>query len=180
MSVSSRMPGRAILPETVDRLRSAAVLLVFLVASTAIVMAGTALAQEHYFGWYAEAAKAPWTVSPWVSGSVWTILHIGMSVAAWLVWRERATARVSSALSLYGTQLLLNALWRPALFSFYPALGEMALYLGAAIMMLLGITVAAALAEFRKVSRAAGLLVVPYLSWILYILSLNIALIALN
>jgi tryptophan-rich sensory protein len=156
------------------------VLLVFLIASSAILTAGTALAQEHYFGWYAGAAKAPWTVSPWISGSIWTTLHIGMSVAAWLVWLERRSRRVSSALSLYGTQLLLNALWRPALFSFYPVLGELALWLGAFIMLLLGITAAAAFVEFRRVSRVAGMLVVPYLSWILYILSLNVALIALN
>ena len=170
----------AILPETADRLRSALVLLMFLVVSTAIIMVGTALAREHYFGWYAEAAKAPWSVSPWLSGTVWTVLHIAMSVAAWLVWRERRTARVSSALSLYGTQLLLNALWRPTLFTFYPSMGELALYLGAMIMVLLGITVAAAFVEFRRISRAAGMLVLPYLSWILYILSLNIALIVLN
>jgi translocator protein len=170
----------AIHSETADRLRSAVVLLAFLVVSTAIVMAGTALAQEHYFGWYAEAAKAPWSVSPWVSGSVWTVLHIAMSVSAWLVWRERGNARVSSALSLYGTQLLLNALWRPTLFTFYPGMGELALYLGAMILILLGITVAAAFVEFRRISRAAGMLLLPYLSWILYILSLNIALIVLN
>jgi tryptophan-rich sensory protein len=30
------------------------------------------------------------------------------------------------------------------------------------------------------VSRPAGMLVIPYLSWILYILSLNVALIILN
>jgi translocator protein len=176
MSISSS----AISSETTDRVRSALVLLGFLVVSTVVVMAGTALAQPHYFGWYAEAAKAPWTVSPWVSGSVWTLLHLAMSVAAWLVWLERRNAPVSSALSLYGTQLLLNALWRPALFAFYPALGEMALWLGAVIMLLLCITVTAAFVEFRRVSRVAGMLVVPYLSWILYILSLNVALIALN
>lgn len=176
MSVSNP----AILPENADRLRSAFVLLIFLVGSTAIVMAGTALAQEHYFGWYAEAEKASWTISPWVRGSVWTVLHIAMSVAAWLVWLERRDARVSSALSLYGTQLLLNALWRPALFSFYPVMGELALWLGAVIMLLMAITVAAAFSEFRKISRVAGMLLVPYLSWILYILSLNIALIVLN
>jgi benzodiazapine receptor len=170
----------AIHRDSADRVRSALVLLAFLAASTAIVMAGTAVAQPHYFGWYAEAAKAPWTVSPWVSGSVWTLLHIAMSVAAWLVWLERGNRQVGSALSLYATQLLLNALWRPALFAFYPQLGHVALWLGAIILVLMVATVAAAYAEFRRVSRAAGMLVIPYLCWILYILSLNAALIVLN
>lgn len=166
--------------ENTERLRSALVLMAFLAASTAIVMVGTALAQEHYFGWYVGAAKAAWTVPPWVSGSLWTLLHIGMSVGAWLVWLGRGGRSVGSALSLYATQLLLNALWRPALFSLYPAVGGFALWLGAIIMALLVATVAAAYFEFRRVSRTAGRLVLPYLAWVLYILSLNVALIVLN
>jgi translocator protein len=176
MSVSNP----AIRPETADRVRSAGVLLLFLVGSTAVIMAGSALAQPHFLGWYAEAEKAPWDFSPWLRASLWLIVHIGVSVAAWLVWLERRNRRVSSALSLYGTQLLLLALWRPALFTFYPMMGELALWLGGAIMLLMAITVAVALVEFRRVSRTAGLLVIPYLSWVLYILSLNVALIVLN
>ncbi len=176
MSVSSP----AIRSDAGDRLRSASVLLAFLVGSTAVIMAGSALAQPHFLGWYAEAEKAPWDFSPWLRASLWMLVHIAMSVAAWLVWLERRNARVSSALSLYGTQLLLHALWRPALFAFYPSVGELALWLGAAIMLLMAITVAVAFVEFRQVSRAAGMLVIPYLSWIIYILSLNIALIVLN
>ena len=163
-----------------DRIRSAGVLLFFLVGSTAVIMAGSALAQPHFLGWYAEAEKAPWDFSPWLRASLWLLAHIAMSVAAWLVWLERRNARVSSALSLYGTQLLLHALWRPALFVFYPVLDEMALWLGGAIMLLMAITVAVAIVEFGRASRVAGMLVIPYLSWILYILSLNIALIVLN
>jgi translocator protein len=170
----------AIRPDTTDRVRSAGVLLLFLVGSTAVIMAGSALAQPHFPGWYAEAAKAPWDFSPWLRASLWMLTHIAMSVAAWLVWLERRRARVSSALSLYATQLLLHALWRPALFLFYPTLGELALWLGGTIMLLMTVTVAVAVVEFRRVSRVAGMLVIPYLSWIFYILSLNVALIVLN
>ena len=176
MSVSNA----AIQGDTTDRVRSAGMLLLFLVGSTAVIMAGSAIAQPSFTGWYADAEKAPWDFSPWLRASLWMLAHIAMSVAAWLVWRERRTARVSSGLSLYGTQLLLHALWRPALFAFYPALGELALWLGGAIMLLMTATVIAALVEFRRVSRTAGILVIPYLSWILYILSLNVALIVLN
>jgi benzodiazapine receptor len=170
----------AIRRDTGERTRSAGVLLLFLVGSTAVIMAGSALAQPHILGWYAEANKAPWDFSPWLRASIWMLMHIAMSVAAWLVWLERRNRRVSSALSLYGTQLLLHALWRPALFTFYPALGELALWLGGAIMLLMAVTVAVAFTEFRRVSPVAGMLVIPYLSWILYVLSLNIALIVLN
>jgi tryptophan-rich sensory protein len=176
MSVSDS----AVRADGADRLRSIGVLLLFLVGSTLIIMAGSAFAQPQVLGWYAQVEKAPWDISPWLRASLWVLAHIAMSVAAWLVWLERRSARVSSALSLYGTQLLLHALWRPAVFIFYPALGELALWLGAVIGVLMSITVAVSMAEFRHVSRAAGLLVIPYLSWVLYILSLNIALIVLN
>ena len=176
MSVSNPVIRR----HSAERVRSAGVLLLFLVGSTAVIMAGSALAQPHFLGWYADAVKAPWDFSPWLRASLWMLAHIAMSVAAWLVWLERRNAAVTSALSLYGTQLLLHALWRPALFTFYPSLGEVALWLGGAIMLLMAITVAVAFVEFRRVSRVAGMLLIPYLSWILYILSLNIALIALN
>jgi tryptophan-rich sensory protein len=176
MSLSnSAVPARS-----ADRIRSAGVLLLFLVGSTAVIMAGSALAQPHFLGWYAEAEKAPWDVSPWLRASLWLLAHIAISVAAWLVWLERGNSRVTSALSLYGTQLLLLALWRPALFVFYPVVGELALWLGGAIMLLMAITVAVAIVEFGRVRRAAGMLLIPYLSWVLYILSLNIALIVLN
>jgi benzodiazapine receptor len=176
MTVSSS----AVRSESADRSRSAIVLLGFLVVSTAVVAFGSALAQPHYLGWYAEAQKASWSVAPWISGSVWTVLHIAMSVAAWLVWLERRNRIVGGALSLYATQLLLNALWRPVLFTFHERLGEMAIWLAAAILMLMIITVAAAYVEFRRVSKVAALLVIPYLAWLLYILSLNIALGLLN
>jgi benzodiazapine receptor len=176
MSVSSS----TVRPDTVERVRSAGVLLLFLVGSTAVIMAGSALAQPHFLGWYAEAAKAPWDFSPWLRSSLWMLMHIAISVAAWLVWLERRNRRVTSALSLYGTQLMLHALWRPALFVFFPVVGQLALWLGGLIMLLMSITVAAAFVEFRRVSRVAGLLVIPYLSWTLYILSLNVALIVLN
>jgi tryptophan-rich sensory protein len=170
----------AIQADTADRARSAGVLLLFLLGSTAVIVAGSALAQPYFSTWYATAAKAPWDISPWLRASLWMLAHIAMSVAAWMVWLERRRARVSSALSLYGTQLLLHALWRPALFVFYPVMGELALWLGGTIMLLMAITVAVAFVEFRRVSRVAGILVIPYLSWVLYVLSLNIALIALN
>ena len=170
----------AVRSDTAERARSVGILLLFLVGSTAVIMAGALLAQPHFTGWYADAEKAPWDVSPWLRSSLWLLAHIAMSVAAWLVWLERRRARVSSALSLYATQLLLLALWRPALFVFYPAIGELALWLGAAIMLLMSITVAVAVVEFRNVSRTAGMLVIPYLSWVLYVLSLNVALVVLN
>jgi benzodiazapine receptor len=170
----------AVRPEAAERIRSAGVLLLFFFGSTLIIVAGSALAQEHFTGWYATVDKAPWEIPPWLRSSLWLLFHIGMTVAAWLVWLERRQTRVSSPLSLYGTQLLLHAAWRPALFTLYPSLGATALWLGGVIMLLMVITVAVAFVEFTKVSRVAGLLVIPYLCWTIYILSLNIALIALN
>lgn len=179
LNASSMGPG-GLLEDRRDRIRSAIVLVAFLVVSTAVVQVGSELASPHYTGWFAEARKAPWTVPHWIGITAWTVLHIGMSVAAWLVWRERHRRVVGSALSLYGSQLVLNALWRPVLYNFYEVIGTTAIWLALSILALLFVTVAVAVVEFWRVNRTAGMLAVPFLLWLGYVLSVIAALGVLN
>jgi translocator protein len=163
-----------------ERLRSALVLAGFLVLSFAVVLAGNIITQPFVVGWYAGAAKSPLVLPFWAASSFWTIVHILTSVSAWLVWRERHRRRVTGALSLYATQLILNALWRPTLLGLYPRLGETAIWLAAVIMSLLIITIITMIREFWHINRGAALMLFPYLAWCLYALSNNIFLGVLN
>lgn len=166
--------------EPSDRLRSALVLAGFLVVSFGIVLVSSMAIQADALGWFAKAAKSPLTLPFWAGTTFWTIVHVLASVAAWLVWRERQRRRVSGALSLYATQLVLTALWRPVLLSMYPRLGELALWLAAAIMLLLILTLITMIREFRHIHRGAALSLVPYLLWTLYAFHVNVSLIVLN
>lgn len=182
MSVQNQAAGvePADSDEPSERLRSALMLAALLAISFAVVLFGTYVTQPAVTGWYAGANKSPLVLPFWVASSFWTIVHIVASVSAWLVWRERHRRRVTGALSLYVTQLVLNALWRPVMLSLYPRLFETALWLAAIIMGLLIVTVITMIREFWHIHRAAAVMLFPYLLWAFYALSNNIFLIVLN
>jgi tryptophan-rich sensory protein len=148
-------------------------LLVFLAASALVAGLGGLATGNNVDGWYATADKAPWSPPNWVFGPVWTVLYTGMAVAAWLVWRRQAEG-TRPALTAYAVQLLLNLLWTPAFFGLYPLLGTTALWIAFGIIVALAVAVSVTIVRFGPISRTAGLLLLPYLSWIVFASSLNL------
>ncbi|MGX5715009.1 TspO/MBR family protein [Arthrobacter sp. MAHUQ-56] len=150
----------------------AAALAAFLVASLLVAGLGGLASASNVNGWYATADKAPWSPPNTVFGPVWTVLYTAMAVAAWLVWRKRS-GKTRRALSAYGIQLVLNLAWTPVFFALYPALGTPALWLGLAIIIALIAAVTVTVLYFGPISRTAGLLLLPYISWLVFAASLN-------
>jgi translocator protein len=148
-------------------------LLVFLAASVLVAGLGGLATAANVDGWYATADRAPWSPPNWVFGPVWTVLYTAMAVAAWLVWRRPAFSP-RAALLAYGVQLALNLLWTPVFFGLYPALGTPALWFAFIIIVALAVAVAVTVLRFGPISRTAGLLMLPYLSWIVFASSLNL------
>ncbi|BCW65868.1 putative TspO/MBR-related protein precursor [Arthrobacter sp. NicSoilB4] len=148
-------------------------LLVFLAASALVAGLGGLATASNVNGWYATADKAPWSPPNWVFGPVWTLLYTAMAVAAWLVWRRRAEG-TRHALTAYAVQLVLNLLWTPVFFGLYPVLGTSALWIAFGIIVALAAAVAVTVLYFGPISRTAGLLLLPYLSWIVFAASLNL------
>ncbi len=144
----------------------------FLVASLLVAALGGLASASNVNGWYATADKAPWSPPNGVFGPVWGILYTAMAVAGWLVWRKR-TERTRSALTAYGIQLLLNLAWTPAFFALYPVLGTAALWFGLGIILALIAAVGVTVLYFGPISRTAGLLLLPYISWLVFAASLN-------
>ena len=128
-------------------------------------------------GWYAAADKAPWTPPGWAFGMVWTVLYTTMAVAAWLVWR-RGTGLPSEhsrgALGVYGIVLVMNLAWAPLFFGMYPMIGSAALWLALVVIAAHAVAAAATAVRFGLISRAAGLLMMPYFSWVVFSCSLNV------
>lgn len=147
-------------------------LLVFLGAAGLVAWLGAFATINNVDGWYATADKAPWSPPNSVFGPVWTLLYTAMAVAAWLVWR-RHTEESRPALTVYGIQLALNLMWTPVFFGLYPAMGTAALWLAMAIIVALVGAVAVTVLYFGPISRAAGLLLLPYVSWLVFAASLN-------
>ena len=148
-------------------------LAVFLGTSALVAWLGAFATVTNVTGWYVTADKAPWTPPNAVFGPVWTALYITMAVAAWLVWR-RQVPESGPALVTYGIQLALNLLWTPVFFGLYPALGTAALWLAFAIILALIVAVTFTVLRFGPISRAAGLLLLPYVTWIVFASSLNL------
>ena len=75
---------------------------------------------------------------------------------------------------MFGAQLVLNALWTPLFFG----LG----WYGAAFaeILLLWLTIVALITAFWWRSKAAALLLVPYLAWVSFAAALNISIAVAN
>jgi tryptophan-rich sensory protein len=97
-----------------------------------------------------------------------------MALAAWLVWRAGEGARLKTALTLYGVQLVLNALWSWLFFGWQ--LGALALV----EVVVFWCVIAATALAFWRIHRGAGLLMLPYLVWVAFATALNAALVRLN
>ena len=125
-------------------------------------------------GWYAALHKPTWNPPGWIFGPVWTVLYLMMGVAAWLVWREGGWKSRLRPLGLFLGQLLLNAIWTPVFFGMHQ------IGLALADITLLWLSLAATLIAFWRVSRPAGLLLVPYLAWVSFAAFLNFTLWRMN
>ena len=124
--------------------------------------------------WYLALHKPPWTPPNWVFGPVWTVLYLGMAIAAWLVWRKAGVSGGKLALTLFAIQLVLNVCWSAIFFA-----AHMPGYAFAEIV-LLWLLILATVGAFWSVSRAAGWMMVPYLIWVAFAGVLNYAIWRLN
>ncbi len=118
-------------------------------------------------GWYDSLDLPAFNPPSWVFAPVWTVLYVLIGVAAWLVWREGPSATRRIALTWWGVQLVLNALWSPL---FFGAQAPWVAFVD--IVVLLGaILVTASL--FRVVRPTAAALMVPYALWVAFATVLN-------
>jgi translocator protein len=122
--------------------------------------------------WYASLEKPSWNPPGWVFGPVWTILYVMIAIAGWLAWRGRDRSRLP--ITLWGGQLLLNALWSWLFFGLERS--------GFAFVdiVILWLLIAAFIVSAWRISRPASLLFVPYALWVGFAAALNFAIWRLN
>ncbi len=167
-------------PLRTSHLRSGLALVAFLAISFGVAALGGFSTIANVNGWYADAGKAFWTPPNVVFGPVWTVLYTLMSVAAWLVWRERHRTEVRPALTVYVVQLVLNAIWTPFFFGLYPAIGPSALWIALVIIVAIDVMVLVTMINFWPKRRLAAVLLIPYWAWVLYATTLNVAIAIMN
>jgi len=124
--------------------------------------------------WFAALAKPATYPPPATFGIVWTLLYVLMGLAAALVASAWGARERSLALAAFGVQLLLNLAWSPLFFAFHQIAGALVL------LGVIDLAVLATLVLFWRVRRWAGVLLLPYLAWVLFATLLNWQFLALN
>jgi tryptophan-rich sensory protein len=146
-------------------------LVVFLVVSLAAGWIGSRFLPG---AWYESLVKPSWTPPSSVFGPVWTLLYIMMGIAAWLVWRRRKVARVTTPLFLFAVQLILNGMWS------YIFFGRQQPAVAFLEIVVLWIAVLLTLIGFWRIRRTAGAMMLPYCLWVSFAAVLNFQLWRLN
>ena len=125
--------------------------------------------------WYAFLNKPFFNPPNWIFGPVWTLLYILMGISFYLVLITRPKSNgYRQALQLFALQLVFNLLWSVIFFGLRNLL---AAFLE---IIILWIAILLTWQKFRKISRTAANLLIPYIGWVSFALLLNLAIAILN
>lgn len=125
--------------------------------------------------WYSTLTK-PWFTPPnWVFAPVWTTLYCMMGVSLWLIIKDGFyDDEIKDGAICFAAQLALNFLWSIAFFGLRtPFMGLIVIIL---LLCLIGLTIQ----RFKRISKPAAYLLVPYFCWTCWALVLNTSIIILN
>jgi benzodiazapine receptor len=142
-------------------------LIIWIVALIAIGGAIGSLTKPEISTWYSTLHRSTLTPPNYVFPVAWTILYGMIGACGWLIWRSQAFPKLSIIKILYVAQLILNWSWTP-LFFHYHLTGLSLLVLG-----LMDILVCALICLAYQKIKVVSLLMIPYLSWILFASYLN-------
>lgn len=125
--------------------------------------------------WYRGLVRSGLTPPAWVFSVAWTILYALLGWALYLIIRHVRTYRDKVwAYSLFGTQMVLNALWTYSFFGMHlPAF--------ALVVLLCLFIVSVWMARvFNNINRPAAYLVIPYLLWMMFAFYMNAYIVLMN
>ena len=124
--------------------------------------------------WFDALQKPSFMPPGWAFGVVWPILYALMGIALAMILAEPESPRRKTALALFFVQLALNFAWSPIFFA-----GHDIRLANLVIFAMAGIAAAAA-GQFLRIRKVAGLLMVPYLAWLVFAATLNSTIGSLN
>ena len=126
-------------------------------------------------GWYATLQKPAFNPPNWLFAPVWTTLYLMIAIAAYLVWQRRNNSPVyRKAKQIYLGQLFLNFSWSIIFFGLHQ------IFIALVIIVLLWISIIAAMLAFNRFSKVACWLLLPYLLWVSFASLLNFSIYMLN
>ncbi len=124
--------------------------------------------------WFQTLEKPGIFPDPMWFSIVWTVLYVMMGIALALVCAAWGARGRIAAFVAFAVQFALNLSWTPIFF----ALHEMTVAL--VVIILLGIALVVTIVLFWRVRKLAGILLLPYLAWVVFAGVLNYRFLALN
>lgn len=124
--------------------------------------------------WFRALEKPSIFPPPMWFGIVWSILYVMLGVSLALVGAARDARHRTLALGAFAVQLAVNLAWSPVFF------GLQQIKAALVVIVVLDVLVLLTILLFWRVRRAAALLLLPYLAWILFATVLNAKFLELN
>jgi tryptophan-rich sensory protein len=124
--------------------------------------------------WFAALDKPAIFPPPATFGIVWGLLYVLIGFAAAIIASAWGARGRTLALVAFAIQLALNLAWSPVFF------GQHRIGTALALIVAIDVAVLVTTVLFWRVRRTAGLLLVPYLAWVLFATVLNWQFLQLN
>ena len=118
-------------------------------------------------GWFDGLDKPNFMPPGWAFGVVWPILYALLGIAVAMILAEPPSPRRKTALTLFFIQLALNFAWSPIFFAGHD------IRLANVVIFAMAALAAAAAGQFVRIRTIAGVLMVPYLAWLIFAATLN-------
>ena len=122
--------------------------------------------------WYSSLNKSGLNPPDWVFAPVWTTLYLFMAIAIWSAWHKNY--KDLNIIYIYLMHLFFNTTWSIVFFVFhniFAALINLIIIIGFIIILMI---------KYKKISNLSFILMIPYLLWCIYALTLNTSLYILN
>ena len=122
--------------------------------------------------WYSSLNKSGLNPPDWVFAPVWTTLYLFMTIAIWSAWHKNY--KDLNIIYIYLMHLFFNTTWSIVFFVFhniFAALINLIIIIGFIIILMI---------KYKKISKLSFILMIPYLLWCIYALTLNTSLYILN
>lgn len=122
--------------------------------------------------WYSSLNKSFLTPPDWIFAPVWTTLYLFMSIAIWHAWHKNK--KNFNLVFIYIIHLFFNTTWSIVFFVFhniFAALVNLIIIISFIIVLMI---------KYYKISNLSFMLMIPYLLWCIYALTLNTSLYILN
>lgn len=124
--------------------------------------------------WYNTLTKPFLTPPSWVFAPAWAILYASIFVALILFTIKKSRKSKIKGYVYFILQMFFNILWTPAFFILNNSILALCIIIGLDILAILN------LKEFYRISKSAGLILIPYILWLLFATYLNLGIVILN